>query len=130
MAMKDLHNNVNAAISLTVAARTATTNGASVDLAGFNAAEVFVVTGTITDGTHTISLEESDDNTTFSTVAASNLLGSAPTITAPDDDKVFRFGYVGGKRYVRVKTTVSGATSGGTYGAIVLRGYPIHAPVT
>lgn len=127
--VKDLHNNLNGVISLPFATRTASATGASVDLSGFNGAEVFVVSGTITDGTHAFKLQDSDDNTTFADVPASGLLGTAPTFGATSDDAIARFGYIGGKRYVRVAVTVSGATSGGLYGAIVVRGYPTHAPV-
>lgn len=127
--MRDLHDNIRASVTLAPATRTASANGTSVDLAGFEAAEVVVATGTITDGTHTIELQDSDDGATFAAVADAFLLGSEPAIGAADDNKTFRVGYVGGKRYLRASVTVSGATSGGTYGAVVIAGYPRHAPV-
>lgn len=118
--MKDLVNRIAAALSLLFAARTATTNGTGVDLANCEGATILVQTGTITDGTHTISLQESDDNVTFTNVAAADLIGTPPAITAPDDDKVFKFGYIGIKRYIRVVSTVAGTTTGGVYGASVI----------
>jgi len=123
---RDIRSDVSPAISLAVDTHTASANGSAVDLQGYEAALVLVVTGTITDGSHAIGLQESDDASTWSNVASSDILGTLPTIGATDDDKTFTFGYIGSKRYLRVTTTVSGATSGGAYGALVLRGHPRH----
>lgn len=130
--MKDLFNNVQVRPSLTNALRSATATGSAVDRAYngsmFNSAMVVVHTGTITDGTHTITVEESDDNSTWATATA--LQGTAPAVAAADDDKVFEIGYLGGKRYLRAKSTVSGSPStGGVYDALVLLGDPRTAPV-
>ena len=121
MAMIDSYNGISPAPSLSPATRTASANGVSVDLRGYHAATVIVQTGTITDGTHDISIKESDDNSTFTAVATGDLIGSLPSITAPDDDKTYKVGYMGRKRYLRVDVTVSGATSGGIVGASVIR---------
>lgn len=128
MAKFDQYSLVDHAISLAPATYTATTNGTGVDLQGFHAATVLVTTGTITDGTHAISLEESDDNTNWSAVASGDILGTLPSIGAANDNATYRFGYIGTKRYIRVVSTVSGATSGGVYSAVVLRGRPENAP--
>ena len=95
------------------AAHTATATGASVDLApGFERALVIVDAGTVTDGSHVIKLQESDDNSTFTDVDAGDLDGAAPTLASANDDQVFTFGYVGTKRYIRAVSTVTGATFG------------------
>lgn len=130
--MKDLYDNVQVKPSLTNALRAATATGTAVDRAyngsNFHSVMVIVHTGTITDGTHTITVEESDDNSAWATATA--LQGTAPAIVAADDDKIFEIGYLGGKRYVRVKSTVSGSPStGGIYDALVLLGDPRNAPV-
>ncbi len=122
MSRTDIKNSVSAAQSLAPATRTASANGAGVDLAGYDAAVVVVSTGTITDGTHTIEVQESDDDTTYTAVADADLDGTEPAIGATDDNVVYELGYHGIKRYVRVAVTVSGATSGGAYGANVIRG--------
>lgn len=131
--MHDLYSNVQALVSLTIAARTATATGTAVDLArngsAFQSALVIVQTGTITDGTHTVSVEHSDDNSSWSAAAASDLQGTAPAIVAANDDTFYELGYLGGKRYIRVKSTVSGASSGGTYGALIVLGDPKSSPV-
>lgn len=130
--MKDLYNNVQVKPSLTNALRSATATGSAVDRAYngsmFNSAMVVVHTGTITDGTHTITVEESDDNSAWATATA--LQGTVPAVVAADDDKVFEIGYLGGKRYIRVKSTVSGSpATGGIYDALVVLGDPRIAPV-
>lgn len=124
--MRDLKNNLDAVLSLSPAARTASANGTGVDLKGYEAALVLVQTGTITDGTHTIEVQESDDNSTFTAVADADLQGTEPAIGATDDDKVFEIGYLGAKRYIRVAVTVASATTGGVYAASVARGRARH----
>ena len=132
MTVRDLHSNVLAKPSINPAVITTNTTGASVDRDSgskmFQAALVVVVTGTITDGTHTISLEESADNSSWGAVAAADIQGTAPAIVAADDNVVKQFAYIGTKRYIRVKSTVAGVTSGGLYGATVLLGDPRVQP--
>lgn len=118
----DLKNNINAAASLGPAARTATANGTGVDLAGYSATVLMIVAGTITDGTHALKLQESDDNSTFADVAAADLDGAAVSLGSGQSNTVAEIGYRGIKRYVRAVSTVSGATTGGVYTALVVRG--------
>lgn len=124
MDMKQSNDIVN---SLTPAARTASANGSGVDLSGFHSANVAFVVGTITDGTHTPSVEESDDNSTFTAVAAANLIGTLAALASSTNQRV---GYKGTKRYVRAVTTVSGATTGGVYAGVVERGDARKQPVS
>lgn len=124
--MKDQKSNIGVATSLAPAARTATTNGTGVDLAGYNAATIAFVVGAITDGTHTPSVQESDDNVTFTAVAAADLIGTLANLAANTNQRV---GYKGAKRYLRAVTTVAGATTGGVYSAAVVLGEPANAPV-
>jgi fluoride ion exporter CrcB/FEX len=124
--MKDLYHNLEVKTSLAPKTRTASENGTGVDLQGFEAALVVIHAGTITDGTHTPKLQESDDNSTWSDVGSSDLLGSFSNISS---NSIQTVGYIGSKRYIRVVATVSGATSGGIYGATIVKGAPRHAPV-
>lgn len=105
--------------SLAPAARTASANGSGVDLANFASATVAFVVGTITDGTHTPSVEESDDDSTFTAVAAADLIGTLAALASNTNQRV---GYRGSKRYLRAVSTVAGATTGGVYAAVVIRG--------
>lgn len=126
MATVDMYNNLSAVTTLSPAARTASENGATVDLQGYEGALIQAIVGTITDGTHSLTVQESDDGSTWSNVASSDLQGSFSDLASDTNQKV---GYLGTKRYIRVNATVSGATSGGVYGVIVVRGKPRKAPV-
>ena len=91
---------------------------AYVDLKGFDALTIVVVNNTITDaGTasgYTITLQESADTTdaAASTVATTDTVNGANTITVTSDDAdntiAGKFGYLGGERYVGI--TVPGTT--------------------
>lgn len=124
----DFSRAISVASSLLPNVRTATTNGSGVDLAGYNAAAVVAHIGTITDGTFAISVEESDDNSTF-TSASSSIVGTFANGTSSADDTVQEVSYVGTKRYIRGKVTVTGSPStGGPIGITVVRGLPRQQP--
>ena len=121
MAKKDLDHLLEIPVkSIDVGAKTASANGASADLKGYHSCIAFIDADAWTDGTHTLSLEESDDNSSFSAVS-----GGATVVIdgAADDDQAYKIPYNGHKRYVRVITTVSGATTGAIYGAQLVRGH-------
>ncbi|WP_280371158.1 hypothetical protein [Nocardia wallacei] len=114
-------------VALATASRTANAavNGAAIDLEQFGnrfSTVLFIVqAGTVTDGSTAVTLQESADNSSWTTVAADHRQGSLPTITDTDDDKVFSVGYVPhGLRYVRIVATQSGATAGAVLGAVAL----------
>lgn len=131
MSTRDISNNVRAVKSLYPAARNATASGVGVDLFGYASAMVIFSFGVWTDGTHTPSLEESDDDNTYTAVSASDLIGSsnlvAVTSTATDE-LVQQVGYKGTKRYIRPKITVAGATTGALSDAVVVKGDPANLP--
>ncbi|MFI6337836.1 hypothetical protein [Streptomyces sp. NPDC050535] len=136
---RSVYTHVRARVSLAIALRTATANGTSVDrkLSGasgtnewYQSAALIVHAGTITDGTHAITLQVSDDNATWGAAPAADLQGSLPSIVAADDDKLYEVGYIGNARYLRAVTTVSGTTTGGIYGAVILLGFPNVLPIS
>ena len=136
---RSVYNHVRAKATLAVAARTATANGTAVDrqLSGasganewYASAMLVVHTGAITDGTHAITLEVSDDNSSWAAAASGDVQGSLPSIGSSNDDALYEVGYTGTKRYLRAVTTVSGTTSGGIYGATILLGFPNTLPVS
>jgi hypothetical protein len=134
--VKDPYGEIVVKQTITPASRSANTtvNGSSVDRVGTNehyqGALVVVSTGTITDGTHTVAVEHSDDNSAWSAASAAELRGSNPAVVAADDNKIFEIGYIGLKRYLRVSVTTAGATTGGVFGAdIVLTGGRNRPPV-
>ncbi len=129
--MRDLYNNLYPGVSFDPAAKTASVTGSGVDLQFFEGADVMLQAGTITDGTHTPKLQESSDNTTFTDVAAGDLQGSFTALTTGAGNggsAIQEVGYIGSKRYIRVFVTVASATTGGVYGASVIRGYARHNP--
>ena len=139
--MKDLSNNINPAVSIINAVKTAAGNGTGVDLQGYESATVLVDVGaegdTLSGSVYfEVSLEHSDDNSTYSdcaqadiidgTIAAGGIFLKLDGTTGGDPDTaggIFRIGYVGGKRYVRVVLAKTGTHSNGTpLGAMIVRG--------
>lgn len=115
---RDFDKEVSVVSSFVPLLRTATVTGTGVDLQGFNKAMVIVHVGEVTDGTHTLTIEESDDNSTYTTATAI----SGAFTAAATETKTQEIGYLGTKRYIRVKSTVTGSPgTGGTYGAVVVR---------
>lgn len=133
MARNSVYTNVTARASINPAAHTATVTGTGVDrnvgADMHRTAMVVVHTGVITDGTHTIEVQDSDDDTTFTAVADQFLQGTEPEIGLADDNKLYFIGYIGVRRYLRVVSTVATATTGGIYGALIALGEPRRGPV-
>lgn len=127
--MRDLKNNLDGVNSLAPDTYTASSNGSGVDLQGYSGAMVVFHAGTADTGsgneTYTPSVEESDDNSTFTAVAASDLEGTLANLTA---NSVQRAGYKGSKRYVRAVLTLGGTTPSIDASALVVRGLPHQAP--
>lgn len=126
MTTRDLTSNIDLRTSLAPQAFTASANGASADLRGFESAAVAFVVGTVTDGTHTPTVEESDDDSTWTAVAAADLSGTLANLASAT---VQRVGYRGAKRYLRAVLTVSGATVGAVAAAVVIRGNAAQRPI-
>jgi hypothetical protein len=127
---KDLYNILNGLSSIKpAAAKTAAVTGSGVDLAGYEGATIFVPVGTRTDSSFPVALQESDDNVTYSAVAAADIVGSQPTISGLSNH-VYQFGYIGTKRYIRVDTTfkAGGASAGALFGALIVRGFKRREP--
>ncbi len=143
--MYDLSNSISPAISLAAAVRDAAADGTGVDLQGFESATILVDVGaegdTLSGSVYfEISLEHSDDDVTYTDVAQADIIDG--TISSggiflkldgteggdPDTDGlIYRVGYVGGKRYVRVVIAKTGTHNNGTpIGAMVVRGHPRH----
>jgi hypothetical protein len=118
----EIESTTKVVATLAPAARTATANGSGVDLANCGQNLIIIQGGTRTDGTHLPTIEESSDNSAFSTVAAGDLAGDV--LVAITTDSIQKVSYIGTKRYIRVRVTVSGSpATGAVYGAVVaLRG--------
>lgn len=118
----DLDNTVTVggAINAALQAANATVNGATVDLwaAGYRDPRVLLVAGlgTRTDGSFTFSLEQSDDDSTYS--ALSPYSGTLTAVAAANT--IRRASYQPTKRYVRAKSVSTGVTAGAVHYALVV----------
>lgn len=126
--MRDLANNTNTVVVVAPAVITGDTNGTGVDLQGFSSCQLTVSTGVEGD---TLSssvkfeyyLEDSDDNSTFAAVT-SNLNTTGKGVDSNgvfllldangETPQITTIGYIGGKRYVRVRIDATGTHSNGT----------------
>lgn len=136
MASRDLAHSIKPVQAFAPAAKTATANGLDIDTSGFEAVDFVLNVGVVTDGTHTPKLQEADDNGsgapgTYSDVAAAALIGAFTALTTGAGNggsAVQEVGYIGSKRWVRLVMTVSGATTGGVYGADAILGRARNQP--
>lgn len=126
----DFHNSISCVDAVSpAAARTTTTTGAAVDLAGYESVAFAFISGTITDGTHTPKLTECDTvGGSYTDVAAADQSG---TLAAIGSDEVQEVSYIGSKRFVKAVITVTGSPStGGVYQVTAVRGRPRSQPAT
>lgn len=153
--MRDLHSNIKAVQHLSAAQYTATqapTNG--VDRQGFDSLEFLIHIGVVTNIANspqpswTFKLQESDSQASgFTDVTDSNLVlvGSAQSpVGAPDsstgvfltvdaaaeDDAIYRVGYVGTKRYVRVVSTAANSPGNTPLSIVALLGHAHQRPTS
>lgn len=125
MSREDLFNNLaNAVTTLPPATRNTGATGVTVPMAGFGGALIQAVVGAITDGVHTLTVEQFVSGA-WSAVPAALLQGSFVALAANVNQKV---GYLGTAESIRVNVAASGAT-GGVYSVIVIRGGARRVPV-
>ena len=146
--MKDLYNHLTLVQAVApVVVKTGTVpDPAAVDLAGYNSAVIEMSCGAKPsgeDGAITLKLEHADDSTTpgtagtFSSVAAADVQGATPdagiikTLATATEAlaAVYKFGYVGGKRHIRLTiAAAAGNTNGTIIGVTVIKGHGLDAP--
>ncbi len=108
---RDINSNLDVNESVRPSVATGNVNGQGVDLRGADSALVAISIGAIVGaaGDGAVTLEESDDNVSFTDVANADILGTEPTgLTA---NTAYQFGYIGSKRYVRAVLDIGGETS-------------------
>lgn len=132
MKRNDMHHDTKQLTGMTLQAisTNTTTNGEIIDTALFEGLEFLLIAGTITDGAYAVSLEEGDDSglSDAAAVSAEETLGDAD-FADTDDDSSKRIGYIGKKRYVRLKVVSTGVTTGvDSFGAVALLGMAMHRP--
>lgn len=141
--MKDLHSSISAAVLIGNATLSADNTPSAVDLQGFDSAEILLsigVGGITFTGTNKIEfvLTHSDDDSTYTNVTDADMLGVSgissgiiKSLTAAHAAAAaYRFGYKGGKRYLKLLADFSGTHGAGTpIAASVIRGNPANGPV-
>ncbi len=123
--MRDIKNNFDAVNSIDPDDYIADVNGAGIDLRTFDGSAVVFSVGTVTDGTHTPKIQESNDNSKWNDVNASDQEGLLVNLASDMNQRV---GYKGSKRYLRSVLTIKGATTGVQVAVLVVRGIPHHVP--
>lgn len=122
--MKEHVKDISPAESIPPAAHGGAQNGTGVDLAGYESATAFIHTAEASGVI--FGLEHSDDDgdtDAYADVPAAQMVDGAPTVE-PAAIGVYRLGYIGLKRWVRVTSDAAG-----TYSAFIARGHARKAPV-
>jgi len=142
--MKDLHSNIAVAVAIAAAPLTDDNTPPAIDRQGYDAVELVLnigVGGITFTGTNKIEfkLTHSDDDSTYTAVTLADVLGVASVGTggiiksltsAHAAANAYRFGYKGGKRYLKLLADFSGTHATGTpIAASALLGEPMVAPV-
>ena len=138
--MLDMYNNnlADDSILSIVGNNTTEGTGTAVDLQGYRGALAIFNIGqsgdTLSGSVYiTVSLQESADGSTgWASVAAADLEGTNDQVidAAAEDETVIQMGYKGSLRYVRAYIAFTGThTNGIPIGAVVVKGFPCHAPV-
>ncbi|WP_430251707.1 hypothetical protein [Neorhizobium sp. DAR64860/K0K1] len=141
--MRDIVHNLGLVTAIAPAVYAADNAPVVVDLLGFNQAMVaiHVASGGITftaSNKVEFVLAHSDDGTTFDPVTDADVQGvsgiSGGIIqslkTAHADPKIYKIGYVGNRRYIRLLADFSGTHGTGTgIAATVVKGQPAQKPV-
>jgi hypothetical protein len=133
MAEQDINSNCTVKMAITPVDATAIADGSAIDTLGYEGVEFIVFSGTLGTGTIDFTLQEADDDgagaaDTYSTVAAADMLGTPPTILATEDDSVWKFGYIGKKRHLRLQNVETSAWTGMLHGAVCVLTHPKEMP--
>jgi len=140
--MRDIHNQLTRLLAIGNATYTATTTPAAIDLQGYDAAEILLdvgIGGITFTGTNRIDfqLTHSDDNVTYTNIADADVQGVTGTVTGfvkslitlQAAAAVYRYGYIGGKRYLKFSAVFGGVHGTGTpIAASVMAGRPRLSP--
>ncbi|KEA07487.1 hypothetical protein [Rhizobium rhizogenes] len=128
MASRDLYDNIGVTLAVSPAVLTATNTSAAIGLAGFESATVVITAGAIAgSGNFTPKLTHSDTSGgTYTDVAASDLLGSFPTVLVADT--AYKVGYKGAKAFIKTVLTLNSGTSIAA-SAVIVKSHARSKPV-
>lgn len=143
MAQNDLANNVTSTQLIVPGNLTATNNTDALDTQFMNGSMLVLNMGNSSDTLSgsvywTLILQDSPDDSAWTAVTSNTSVtygtvntstGVYATIDDPaEDSTLFKIGYVGPQRYVRVAITATGSMSSGTIMAVTGYTSPIHKP--
>ncbi len=126
---RDLYSNIGLAQAIVPAVKSAAGDGIAIDTKGYSSIAFIVNTGAIaSDGDFGVAIQESDTTTggDFTAAGAEFVDSNAPATLAASS--IYKLGYRGNKRYVRLQLTKAGGTSI-ALGAVAVLGHPHDAPV-
>ena len=140
--MQDLHSNIYAIEAIGAAELDADNTPAAIDLQDYNSAEILLnvgVGGITFSGTNKIEfkLTHSDDDDTYTDVTTDDMLGVTiasdgiikALTSAHAASAVYRFGYKGDKRYLKLLADFSGTHGTATpIAATVIAGHGYSGP--
>lgn len=125
--MKDIHSDLRRIVAIGAAVLAADNTPTNLDLQGYDAAEILLdigIGGITFSGTNKIEfvLTHSDDGTTFVNVTNDDMLGVTgitggiirSLVAAHAAPAVYRYGYKGGRRFLRLLADFSGTHGTGT----------------
>jgi hypothetical protein len=125
--MRDMHSDITTSSGLAAAVYSTDTNGASIDLQGYDAAELVLaigVGGITFTGVNRLDfvMQHSDNGSDWAAVSDTDLLGVSGTtggivralVAAHAAAATYRYGYKGPRRFVRVVADFSGTHATGT----------------
>lgn len=110
-----------------------TINGAAVNLGSYGSESAIAVinVGTVTDGTHTTSIEESDTGTgSWSAIPVGRLTAAMPVVNVAASNTIIEIGVTPLKAFVRIVVVTTAATTGGLLSGLVICGDPGNVPVS
>jgi hypothetical protein len=114
------------------------TTGAHVGLAvdtglfgnNFRSLQFVIVAATITDGTHTATVQECATVAgTYTVVDPTRTQGVLPALVAANSNNLFAFGVHHTLRFVQLVITSAGTTTGGVFSAVAVGGNATKGPV-
>jgi|TARA_R110000824_G_scaffold190282_2_gene371739 hypothetical protein len=137
MATRELSSSVKVVHGLDLIQITTNVNsdGTAVDTQGFNSVTAMIhcaTSGAYTNGTYTISVLEGDTSGgSFDVTDSSQLVIQDGTDAIEADNENAWCGYVGIKRWVKIRIASTGSSGAGAFlGGNILLGHPHNAPVT
>lgn len=134
---RDLFNSINPLPAVPPAATTSDNTAfvsSIIDTAGYESLTFVIATGSLADAdaTFAVTMEHGDNAALSDTAvpAATDLIGTTALagFTFAADNKTFKLGYVGLKRYVRMTVTPSANTGADNICVVAILGHPHNVP--